>query len=402
MFHRPGGPQQLAVGIAARFIGPPPTVESLRAHVRDRLADLPSLTHRLTPGVKAPRLEPVAHIDLAQHIHDVPVRTRSTWQESIREVLRRPLPGEEEPRWDLSLLHGYSDAPEYTLLFRIHHAMQDGSGHHYVAQILFSPVQAPEASKEPVAQPKVRDYPSLQGVYGAARDIARSFASPRTWPMMHQPPTGKLCAAFSTAESKQLVELSRRLETGIGEIFLTALAGAMRELGLSQGNAPGPLAVSWPLTVRRPAERGAMGNYLTNIRVELPCDELDPLVRLGRIARQLRPAVTETRIQATRALTQWAPAPVARWVMGRVTDSRVAPITATYVPIALRRPTLLGTPMSGFTGMGCPLSRQLLHLVLVKFRSECELTVVYDEALPGGADIPRLWANCLEELNARV
>jgi hypothetical protein len=68
----------------------------------------------------------------------------------------------------------------------------------------------------------------------------------------------------------------------------------------------------------------------------------------------------------------------------------------------MRRPFLLDSGVPGFPGLGCPLSRQLLHLSLLRYRSECTLAVVYDEVLPSGADIPRLWHDSLEELEAHV
>ncbi|MFE4801344.1 wax ester/triacylglycerol synthase domain-containing protein [Streptomyces sp. NPDC056708] len=395
------GKHQLAVGWAVRFRGEPPTPDELRRHLWERLAELPTLTHCIQ-DFPAPRFVPASDLDPRRHVRGLTATAPlKRWQDCVQEVLGRPLPTAPHPPWDLWLIHGYTETPEYVLVFRIHHAMEDGAGHHYVLQTLFTPRRsAGSGDGHPPRHAAGRV--SLRGVLGVVNDIAHSFRGADTWRVLRRPPTGKLSAAFCTVGTRRLLTVSRALDTDVSAVFLTALTGAMRAVALAEGEPLAPLPLSWPLSTRTGSERGAVGNFLTMLRVELPCDEPCPLRRLSRITRQLSPGNTERRIRTSLALMRLAPRPVTHWTLRRLMSPRHVPVVGTYFPTAMPQPSFGNARLDGALGLGAPLPGQLCHLTLLRRRTECELSVVHDGALPQGRDIPQLWLAALQELEARI
>ncbi|MFF7144193.1 wax ester/triacylglycerol synthase domain-containing protein [Streptomyces nodosus] len=404
------GTHQLAVGWAVRFRGEPPTPDALRRHVRARLADLPTLTHHVEEG-RGPRpcFVPGPELDLRQHVRGLPVTDpRERWQDCLQDVLMRPLPAAPHPPWDLWLMHGYTGTtrpPEYVLVFRIHHALEDGAGHHYVLRTLFTPSVA--AQKSPGVQ---GTSPSADGVgrvssravLGIMGDIARSLRGSGSWSMLSRPPTGKLATAVGTVETRRLLAVSRALGTDVSAVFLTALTGAMRAVALAEGERPAPLTLLWPLSVRTGGERGAVGNFLTMVRLRLPCEEPLPLRRLASFSRQLEPGRVERRMHTSRALMRLAPRPVSLGTLRLLMRPRHASLTGTYFPAAVPQPVLGEARMDGALGLGAPLPGQLCHLTLLRYRAECTLSVVHDTAFDRGADLPGLWLTALADLEAVV
>ncbi|MEW1797215.1 wax ester/triacylglycerol synthase domain-containing protein [Streptomyces niveus] len=408
------GAHQLAVGWAVRFRGEPPSPDTLRRHVRARLADLPTLTHRVEerPGSR-PRFVSVPELDPREHVRELLMTDpREQWQSCIQEVLTRPLPVAPRPPWDLWLIHGYGDGtgtPEYVLVFRIHHALEDGAGHHYVLRTLFTPRIAPQRSRGVADTPARTPAPvesggrvSFRAVPGIAGDVARSLRGSGSWAVLRRPPTGTLATAVGTAATRRLLALSRALDTDISVVFLTALAGAMRAVAVAEEERPAPLALLWPLTVRTGGERGAVGNYLTMVRLRLPCAEPHPSRRLASLSRQLEAGRVERRMRTSRALMRRAPLPMSLGTLRLLMRPRHASLTGTYFPAALPQPALGEARLDGALGLGAPLPGQLCHLTLLRYRSECTLSVVHDTAFARGADLPELWLAALAELEAVV
>ncbi|MFD4944114.1 hypothetical protein ACFWNT_16660, partial [Streptomyces sp. NPDC058409] len=184
--------------------------------------------------------------------------------------------------------------------------------------------------------------------------------------------------------------------------FLTALTGAMRAVALAEEERPAPLTLLWPLSVRTGGERGAVGNFLTMVRLRLPCEEPLPLRRLASFSCQLEPGRVERRMHTSRALMRRAPRPVSLGTLRLLMRPRHASLTGTYFPAAVPQPVLGEARLDGALGLGAPLPGQLCHLTLLRYRAECTLSVVHDTAFARGADLPGLWLTALAELEAVV
>jgi WS/DGAT/MGAT family acyltransferase len=64
----------------------------------------------------------------------------------------------------------------------------------------------------------------------------------------------------------------------VNDVLLAAVAGGLRSFMLDRGQDPLPLKTMVPVSVREPGEE--LGNRISFMFVELPCDEPDPMRRL--------------------------------------------------------------------------------------------------------------------------
>ncbi|MEU7226429.1 wax ester/triacylglycerol synthase domain-containing protein [Streptomyces chrestomyceticus] len=397
VFHHLGTPDQLMVGWTGRLSGQPPTLAALRSHVHERLSTLPALTHRLTTGSRAPHWEPASPPDLRKHVHALRVANPAAWQDAPSQAQALPLPPEHHPRWDLWLITRHDVNHEYVLLLRIHHALADGAGILHVAHVLLAlpPWQGTTRPQPPQALGLLRD---TREACRLTRDVAASLRPGRPAPPFHQLPTGRRSYASASVSTQHMRELAGALDTSISKAFLTALAATVRGVALSDGTAPTPLAVFWPLSTRQATEQEAAGNFISMARIWLPCDDGSPASSAERIAAQLVPEAIEQRVAASRRLLRHAPPGTARWMIRRCMRGRLTPLTATYLSVSGGHTAAQEGKTTGFSIWGAPVPTQLCHVTLTRFGDQCELSVVYDEALSCGAAFPRLWQAALDNL----
>ena len=69
--------------------------------------------------------------------------------------------------------------------------------------------------------------------------------------------------------------------TTVNDVMLAAVAGGMRAFLIRRGEEPVALKVMVPVSVRSPDD--VLGNHISFVFAELPCDEPDPLGRLYRV-----------------------------------------------------------------------------------------------------------------------
>jgi diacylglycerol O-acyltransferase len=75
----------------------------------------------------------------------------------------------------------------------------------------------------------------------------------------------------------------------INDVVLTAIAGAFRTYLAGRGETmlDGRVRSLVPVSVRRPDQRGALGNQVSAVFADLPIDVADPLERLALVAQQM-------------------------------------------------------------------------------------------------------------------
>jgi WS/DGAT/MGAT family acyltransferase len=76
----------------------------------------------------------------------------------------------------------------------------------------------------------------------------------------------------------------------VNDVVLAAVAGALGEFLEARGERVEPLKAMVPVSVRDPGAESDLGNRISFVFVELPCDERDPLARLDRVKRSMSAA----------------------------------------------------------------------------------------------------------------
>jgi diacylglycerol O-acyltransferase len=312
------------VGWASVFEPPEegrPSFEELRDHVARRVPRAPRYRQMIQPvplGVNAPVWVDDERFDIASHV----VRARSDdLDEVIASCMSAPLP-HDRPLWQLCIAERLADG-RIGVVGKAHHCMVDGIAAVELASLLLDP--EPEASApasdrwRPETAPADADL-LLTGLLDFVRDQleiatlpARIVNSPRravgglvgrvprvarALVSSARPATlaGRLNQPISPA--RRLALLGRgmddllRIKDGFGvklnDVLLAASAGGMRRFARDHGEDPIPLKTMVPVSVRADDDAAALGNRISFMFVDLPCEEPDPVRRLRRVHAETR------------------------------------------------------------------------------------------------------------------
>jgi diacylglycerol O-acyltransferase / wax synthase len=291
-----------------------PCFEELRDHIERRLPRAPryrQMLRRVPLGVNAPVWVDDEHFNIDRHVG----RTNSGELSDVVSVcMSNPLP-KDRPLWQVCISERLDDG-RIGLVGKAHHCMVDGIAAVELASLLLDPEPDPAEPElddwEPEAPP--RDTGLLAGglldlvrePLALARLPARIAASPRsvvdlaaraeqaaralvssTRPAVF---AGRLNEPISP--SRHLGRLSRPLddlreikdafEVKLNDVLLAAAAGGMRRFFGDRGEEAHALKTMVPVN-QRGGDGDDLGNRISFIFVDLPCDEPDPVRRLRRI-----------------------------------------------------------------------------------------------------------------------
>ena len=285
-----------------------PAIDALRARVERRLRDVPRCRQRLQlhplglgdpRWIDDPAFELEAHV-IALGAPDEPLSLRR-FEELRDELLSVPL-DRSRPLWQIALAPCLEDG-RVGIVGRVHHAMADGAAALLVASLALdadgtAPPGAPEpwrAEPGPHTARRAVD-PLLHSAEVAAHvvgDAARAALSPRSSARTVLRDAQRVVGALTedllprAPETRLHHELGPRrtlishrealadLRGGAGagslnDVGLAIVAGALRAVMLERGLPAHPLKALVPVDVRRPHERGALGNHVSLAAVWLP------------------------------------------------------------------------------------------------------------------------------------
>jgi WS/DGAT/MGAT family acyltransferase len=304
------------VGWAATLSAPAdgrlPSFSQLRDHIELRLGRAPRYRQKLAPvplGLRAPEWidDPAFSVD--RHVYRAPGPLPYLVDEVMSTALRR-----DRPLWEIWICED-AEHQQIGLVGKVHHCMVDGIAAVELASLLLDPTPEPHAysSQEWRAAPQpsaerllargVRDLLGEQ--LGLLRGPLRAVASPAR--AARQAAAGALRVSRALSHSlraapasvlnrqlsplRQLVWTQRPLEdlqavkrtygTTVNDVMLAAVAGAVRAYLIRHGERPIALKAMVPVNVRSPED--ILGNHISFVFADLPCDEPDPLVRLHRV-----------------------------------------------------------------------------------------------------------------------
>jgi diacylglycerol O-acyltransferase / wax synthase len=351
------------VGWAAVFDapqdGPRPTFEDLRDHVAARLQRAPRYRQRLADvpfGIHDPVWVDEPEFDIERHVLDAGSKDLS----GIVEVAMSSQLERSRPLWELWLSEELPDGG-VGVVGKAHHCMVDGLAAVELASLMLDPDPVPEAPPrdewEPGPAPgrlallthgavdRVRTELDLVGmgarfaaaplrrfdeVAGEVRRallaVGRAIGTPAPESTLNEPISSLRHLGTVRRRLDDLRTIKSRHGTTINDVVLAASAGAMRRFLERRGEPLPRLKAMVPVSVRDPDGASALGNQISFIFVELPCDEPDPVTRL----LQIHAATTERKRNgepegADRALGLAAYAP--QWIQHALTRAFASPRT---------------------------------------------------------------------------
>jgi diacylglycerol O-acyltransferase / wax synthase len=304
------------VGWAAVFSAPAdgrlPRFSELRDHIDLRLARAPRYRQKLAPvplGLHTPEWIDDAAFSVDRHVYRAP----GPLHDLVDEVMSMPL-RRDRPLWEIWV---YEDIEhqQIALVGKLHHCMVDGLAAVELTSLLLDPTPepvacapdrwcaAPEPDAERLLARGVRDLLGEQ--LGLLRWPLRAVASPAraakqtaegalrvTRALSHS-----LRAAPASALNGQLSPLrrlawterpladlravKRTYGTTVNDVMLAVVAGGMRAFLIRRGEEPVALKAMVPVSVR--SSDDVLGNHISFVFADLPCDVPDPLGRLYRV-----------------------------------------------------------------------------------------------------------------------
>ncbi|MEW6131142.1 MAG: wax ester/triacylglycerol synthase family O-acyltransferase [Acidobacteriota bacterium] len=324
-----------------------------------------------------PTWEQATDFDIRNHIFKLQIDAPGGEKELVELASKifTPVMNRKKPLWDIYLVYGL-EGNNTAMISRVHHCMVDGVSGVDLVKLLFdfSPTPAPIPPK-PAPQPREprRDatrqfFDSLLGgmqegmnrwmefqngllnlaeawtkrdVRTAMQGIAGflpGLATPPTQLPFNKATTGDrrlVWQEFSFAEARAI----RGACSGtVNDVVLTVLSGAVaRYLALHKQPVEGRmLRVMVPVSLRQDDQRGALGNLVSMLPVEIPLDMRNPLERFRYIndkTMKMKAGRVAEGLNLFSALMGILPAPV-QALAGAIANTPVAPynMVSTNVP----------------------------------------------------------------------
>lgn len=354
----------VVIGATFRLRGPKPTAGQVAALVTARLPQLPALAEYLDGPVGAETWRPDSAFDPARHVHILDQAADLT---SSAQMLANQPVWEDRPRWGLWIADTERDG-EYLLAYRVHHAAQDGIAAAYTLKHIFD---------------------------------ARAAAVPSNGPRYGTSPAAGAPAScdsrlLATAEAplEAMRAISRSTGASLHDIYLTALAGALRAwLPPTERDQPAPVRV--PFSVRLRHERQDRGNRVGNTLLLLPVDEPQPAHRLTRMVRQ----TADWPRERTRRLLDRMP----HHLLWNHIAAFLSPGDSLASATLLSLPMPLafnGSPVTA--GISTPplAAGHLFASVLFRHPAGATLSLTAQKQHQHVRDLPRLWQRAVTELAA--
>jgi diacylglycerol O-acyltransferase / wax synthase len=290
---------------------PAPHFDELREHVAARLRRAPRYRQKLADvpfGVADPVWIDDPGFDVENHVK--PAR-HGDFQELVDEVMSARL-DRDRPLWELWIADSLDDG-RIGVVGKAHHCMVDGVAAVELSTLMLDASPAPPAEGRdpwaPLREPAPFEL-ATEGV--AARARQRSGLASLPWQIARRPAASvgagvRVMRAARTSLSRARptplnAPISSRRHLGrarraldelravkrahggtINDVLLAAAAGGLRRFLIGRGEEPVPLKTMVPVSVREDDAAGELGNRISFVFVELPCDEPDPHRRLERI-----------------------------------------------------------------------------------------------------------------------
>jgi diacylglycerol O-acyltransferase / wax synthase len=359
------------VGWAAVFEppegGPRPTFEQLRNHIESRLHLTPRYRQKVSPaplGLDAPSWVDDERFDVERHV----IRSHSRDLDHLAaECMSRPLE-RDRPLWEICIADRLDDG-RVGLVGKVHHCMVDGVAAVELALLLLDPTPDPpgqpsddwKATPPPGRLGRLRMAASdkvstqlevvgkasglllspqrlgrLPGRAGrAAGALMRGLRPARPVATLNEPISTRRRLARVERPLAELQRIKRHFSATVNDVYLAIAAGALRRLQLDRDQSPRPLKTMIPVNVREDGELEELGNRISFMFVDLPCDEADPARRLrrlqtalGRRKRGRDPGVANTLLE----LAGYAPRRLQRLASRIVASPHMFNLTVSNIP----------------------------------------------------------------------
>lgn len=430
------------VGFVAVFSAPAgrplPTFVELRDHIESRLAGSPRYRQKLATvplGVHAPEWVDDQAFSIDRHVYRAPSPLRQLVDEVMSVPLRR-----DRPLWEMWIC----EDPELqwmAIVGKVHHCMIDGMAAVELAMLLldWSPEPKERESKEWRAAPEPRperllanglrdlvgENLSLVGdtlraatspvratrktvasAMSATRAVGRSLRAAPT-SLLNRPLSPQRSLAWTERPLTELQLIKRAYNATINDVVLAAVSGGMRTYLIRHGEQPTSLKAMVPVSVRGSDNPADVGNHISFMFVDLPCEESQPLGRLYQVRAAMRQRKGDREPEGADLMFKAAaraPGGIQRAVSRLVASPRTFNLVVSNVPGPRGNLYMLGCPLEAIYPAVPLTDNHAVSVCMLSVGEQACFGVYADrDALPDvdvlAGDIDRAITQLLESVN---
>ena len=313
------------IGSVSIFEGEIP-FDKFITNINSKMHLLPRYQQKVTPdpfNLGHPTWEFDQNFDIKNHVFRMHIDAPGSEKELIELAGRifTPMMDRHKPLWDIYLVYGL-EGKRTAMIARVHHCMVDGvSGVDLLKIVLdispdVQPAPKPQtAPTPPQPDPTRRFFDALlggmqegmnrwmefqtgllnltqsltseqtRGAMPGMSQLLPALAAPAPLLPFNRPCSGERKLVWSTFSFAEARAIRAALEGTVNDVVLTVLAGAVARYVEMHGQqtAGRNLRVMVPVSLRREEQRGALGNLVSMLPVEIPLDLSDPLTRFRHI-----------------------------------------------------------------------------------------------------------------------
>jgi diacylglycerol O-acyltransferase / wax synthase len=307
------------VGWACLFARPPgrasPTFEDLRDHIEGRLGGAPRYRQKLADvplGVGEPVWVDDEQFDVGRHVLRSP---RSRFGDVVDKVMSTPL-ARNRPLWEVWVADTLDDG-RIGVVGKVHHCMVDGIAAVELAALLVDPTPEPPGPRRVGWQPgptppssrrladavvgglgdaievagaplRLARHPSRLAAVShrgaqTVRAAAQSLRPATSSPVFNEPISPQRHLAVLHRPLDELREMGGCFGTTVNDVVLAVTAGGIRRFLELRGETPVRLKTMVPVNLRAQGGEAGLGNQISFVFVDLPCDESNPVRRLREV-----------------------------------------------------------------------------------------------------------------------
>ena len=369
------------VGWAAVFDPPgsgrAPGFEELRDHIGSRVGRAPryrQLLRSVPLGLNAPVWADDPSFDISRHVLHA---DRQRLGDVVEGCMSEPLP-RDRPLWQMRIAPRLEDG-RIALVGKAHHCMVDGIAAVELTSMLLDPEPDPPRDEPDWWRPGPTPRP-VSLLAGGIADLARGPLEVATMPAraltsparaadlarragralravagsarpakpiaaLNRPNSPRRHLALLSRPTADLRRIKGSFGTKLNDVVLAASAGAVRRFLGRRGETPIRLKTMVPVSVRDSGQSGELGNRISFMFVDLPCDEPDPARRLRRVHAETAERKHAGEPEGANDVVQsigLVPAPVRKAVSRFVASPRTFNLVVSNIPRPTERLYLRG------------------------------------------------------------
>jgi diacylglycerol O-acyltransferase len=430
------------VGWAATFRPPQgrraPRFEELRDHIASRLCRTPRYRQRIAPvpfGLNAPIWVDDERFDVNRHVlRSTETRFGDLVDSCMSTQLRR-----DRPLWQLCVADRLDDG-RIGVVGKAHHCMVDGIAAVELASLLLDPTPHPPSEESDGWLPRpppgaarrllggILDlvleeaslirYPArllrsprrlgemAQPLSRAGKALAESMRPSEPRNPVNQPITGARHLAWFRRPIADLRRIGRPFGATVNDVLLAVSAGGMRRFLLERDKDPGPLKTMVPVNVRGSGPDTELGNRISFVFVDLPCDEPDPIRRLQNVRfamRERKESGLPEGGDTVMAMLKYMPRNAQHVLSRRIASPKTFNLTVSNIPGPREPMYMLGCELEAAYPVVPIADKHAVSIGMTTIRDECCFGLyAASEILPDSDDLASAVDASIEELSEQA